>query len=215
MATGTTTTAAYVNDHQINVTYTVSGSAAFRLYLRRKDKAGTVVGIGMLPTNSGTSTYSDTTTQPNNSYSYQVGWQNVGDLVYTWPIAWSTPVYTSPLPPTNCRVSRNSTNVTVSWDNPDAAVPTGWQVWRANNGAWEGSALASVTPASTLTYTASGTDTTATHQFRVRGYISSTYSAYAISPVLPACAPPNAPTLSATSQTPTPHLYNMNKNIIL
>ena len=209
-----TPTSTRVSAAQINVAATVTDLDGSLRVLRveRMDNAGAVVVIfEQTGINApGTFNTSDTGVQANNKYAYRSKLYRIlvgGTLSLVATSAWCGYVHTSPAVPGPVTVSRNGTTVTVTWQD-GSAVAQGSGVSRSDNGgAYGAETIYDGVVGGNAAYT--GISTTDTHQYRVRHFGNSAsaggsgnrfFTDYALSPLMPVCVVPNAPTLTVPAQ---------------
>ncbi len=141
------------------------------------------------------SSWSDTATVADRRYGYRVRAVNSAGESSSTADAY---VYTTPATPTSVTAAKAVSDITVTWGD-SSSTETGFEVWHAANGTWDGTALATVA-AGVTTYTHVSPSASVTHTYRVRAVAGTLTSAYGTSNTVALLAAPNAPTnLSPTT----------------
>lgn len=188
-------TVARVSDGQQNLAWTNNPgtrSPYEQVRVYRWDSAG---GAGDVAVLGGVSSWSDTGTVADRQYGYHVRAVNSAGESGNSNDAY---VQTTPNAPSGVSAAKAVSDIQVTWTDTSSAE-TGFEVWHAAGGVWDGSALASV-GAGVTSYTHTSPSASATHTYKVRAVSGSQVSAYsADSNTVQLLAPPNPP----TSLTPT------------
>ena len=197
-----------VNAGQISIAVTITDSdTSPTLVVERMDNAGTVVEIGrLLFAVVGTNAFTDTAVAANNKYAYRGKIYSNGGVVLRATSAWSGYVHTQPTQPGTPTVSRNGTNVALTWGDGNA-VGAGSTITHAkNSGAWDADTVYAGTLGGTVNLT--GVTTADTHQYKVRHYGDGKstggsgdrfYTDYVLGPLMAAVLAPLAPSVSVPS----------------
>lgn len=137
------------------------------------------------------SAFTDLTTVADRGYQYQVQAFN-GAGGSTW--SRTATIYTRPKAPSQISAKRSGSNVVVTWKN-ESTIATSWRIRYFKNGVDQG-VIASVSPATTTTWTHVSPDASAAHRYEViavAGGLESVVSG-AVDPGIPAPLAPLHPT---------------------
>jgi len=193
-ATGTPTVTR-VSDTQHTVSWTrnaTTGAPYTSQSVQRRRNGGSWATIVTGLSGSATS-YSDTTTAANGKYDYRVVATNSAGSATS---AASSPVYTTPAPPTGASAAKDASgNIVITWTNACSFAEYESEIWESQ----DGGAYALLTTKSTgvATHTHVSPSTSVTHRYQVRAKTSSgtaLYSTYSTTETVTLTAPPNAPT---------------------
>ncbi len=160
------------------------------LYVERWDSNTTAWTVIASALAAATTSYTDLSTIPDRVYQYRVRAKNATDFS---GYATTAQIATTPNVPTGVTASRAISDITVAWADV-SSIETGFEVWHAANGVWDGAALTTTAPGVT-SYLHTGADSAQSHKYRLRAVaLGSRLSAYsADSNTLAALVAPGPP----------------------
>jgi hypothetical protein len=156
---------------QVNLSWTyVNGTTpATGFYVFRKTGAGAFAQIATLTTTT-VKAYSDVTVAPATTYTYYVVAYTAGNPITLSAQSNNATVVTGLVAPVNLAVrSLGTRTATIGWQQPNTTGVSGYYVQRAvGNGAF--ATIATVTPATTLTFTNNLLTTGQRYSYRVQAF---------------------------------------------
>jgi fibronectin type 3 domain-containing protein len=150
-------------------TYVNGTTPATGFYVFRKTGAGAFAQIATLTTTT-VKAYSDVTVAPATTYTYYVVAYTAGNPITLSAQSNNATVVTGLVAPVNLAVrSLGTRTATIGWQQPNTTGVSGYYVQRAvGNGAF--ATIATVTPATTLTFTNNLLTTGQRYSYRVQAF---------------------------------------------